>query len=66
VRNHPFVDGNKRAAFVSIGLFLGLNGLSLNADQAEATRVMFAVADGSVDEVSLAAWIRAHMTAATD
>src|SRR5438270_11691554 len=36
-KNHPFVDGNKRAAFLSVGLFLHLNGYRLEASQAEAT-----------------------------
>lgn len=59
-RNHPFVDGNKRAAFLAIGLFLGLNGARLLADQAEATTTMLAVAAGEVDEGELADWLRAH------
>lgn len=57
-RNHPFADGNKRAAFLSIGVFLALNGLRLTADQVEAIQTMQAVADGSLDEAGLAAWIQ--------
>lgn len=57
-RNHPFVDGNKRAAFLSIGVFLALNGLRLAADQVDAIQTMLAVADGSLDEQGLAAWIQ--------
>ncbi len=57
-RNHPFVDGNKRAAFLSIGVFLALNGLRLAADQVDAIQTVLAVADGSLDEQGLAAWIR--------
>ena len=60
-KNHPFADGNKRAAFLSIGLFLGLNGKRLVADKAEATRVMLAVAAGELSEVDFAEWIRTHM-----
>jgi death-on-curing family protein len=41
-RNHPFLDGNKRTAFLAIGLFLLKNGYVLDADDAEATRAMFA------------------------
>ena len=61
-RNHPFVDGDKRAAFMAIGLFLGRNGYRLQADKAEAARTMFEVASGQVSEDELASWIRAHMT----
>ena len=60
-KNHPFVDGNKRAAFLSVGLFLALNGQRLVATQAEATLVMFDVAASAVDESSFAIWIRSHM-----
>lgn len=61
VRNHPFVDGNKRAAFLAVGLFLGLNGFQLVADQVDATRTVFALAAGEMDEPDFAAWIRAGM-----
>jgi len=59
-KNHPFVDGNKRAAFLAVGLFLALNGHRLHATQADATLTMLAVAAGDVDEQAFAAWIRAH------
>ncbi len=61
-KNHPFVDGNKRAAFLSIGLFLFLNGLRLTASQADATLTMLAVAAGDIDEPALAQWLREHTT----
>ena len=57
-RNHPFVDGNKPVAFLSIGLFLAINGLRLVARQADATLTMLAVAAGEVDEAALGDWIR--------
>lgn len=57
-KNHPFVDGNKRVAFLSVGLFLFLNGYRLTAGQAEATVVMLDVAAGDLDEAAFAAWIR--------
>jgi death on curing protein len=60
-KNHPFVDGNKRAAFLSLGLFLMLNGWRLNASQAEATLTMQDVAAGLVNEGALASWIREHL-----
>jgi len=60
-KNHPFVDGNKRAAFLSVGLFLGLNGWRLTASQAEATVAMFELAAGQWDEATFAAWLRQHL-----
>lgn len=62
-KNHPFVDGNKRAAFLSAGLFLFLNGYRLTAGQAEATVVMLDVAAGDLDEAAFSAWIRANSKA---
>ena len=59
-KNHPFVDGNKRAAFLAVGLFLALNGHRLDATQADATLTMLGVAAGDIDEPAFAAWIRAH------
>jgi death-on-curing protein len=59
-KNHPFADGNKRAAFLAVGLFLALNGQRLVATQADATLTMFAVAAGELDDVAFADWIRAH------
>lgn len=56
-RNHPFVDGNKRAAFLSIGLFLAVHGLRLVADQLDAIQTILAVAGGELEESALAAWI---------
>ena len=60
VKNHPFVDGNKRAGFLSVGLFLGLNRYRLHATQVDATLAMLALAAGDLDERAFAAWIRAH------
>ncbi len=59
-KNHAFVDGNKRAAFLAVGLFLGLNGYRLVATQAEATLTMLGVAAGEIEEEAFAAWIREH------
>ena len=59
-RNHPFVDGNKRTAFVAVELFLDLNGFDLLADDAECVLTMLALAAGDLDERAFAAWIRAH------
>lgn len=57
-QNHPFVDGNKRAAFLAVGLFLGLNGHRLTASQAEATVAIFGLAAGDIDEPTFTAWLR--------
>ena len=62
-RNHPFVDGNRRAAFLATGLLLALNGYRLVADQADATVAMLALAAGELDEASFAAWLRTHLKA---
>ena len=59
-KNHAFVDGNKRAAFLSIGLFLAVNGYRLKADQVDAIQTMLAVAGGELDEQGLSAWIAEH------
>jgi len=60
-KNYAFVDGNKRAAFLSIGLFLGLNGYKSKATQVDATLTMLAVAAGEIDEQSFAVWIRKNV-----
>ena len=60
-QNHPFVDGNKRAAFLATGLFLYLNGYRLNVSQAEATVMVLGLAAGEVSEGDFAAWLRAHV-----
>ena len=59
--NHPFVDGNKRTAFVTMELFLDLNGWTLTADDTDCIPPMEAVAAGQMTEADLAAWIRAHL-----
>lgn len=62
-RNHPFVDGNKRTAFATMIVFLGLNGLDLTATSEEATAVMLSLAAGEIDEAVLTRWIADHMAA---
>lgn len=57
-RNHPFVDGNKRTAWVAARLFLRLNGAQLTFDKAEATIMMQQLAAGDLDEAAVAAWFR--------
>ena len=60
-KNHPFIDGNKRTAFVAVELFLLLNGLELIADDGDCVMTMLAVAAGGLDEPAFAAWLRAHI-----
>jgi death-on-curing protein len=57
-RNHPFVDGNKRAAFGSLIVFLGLNGIDLDAPPEHATAIILAMAAGDIDEDGLTRWTR--------
>jgi death on curing protein len=66
VRNHPFNDGNKRAGFLAIGLFLARNGRELTADQVEAIAVILRLAEGKMTESELAAWIRQNQGHARD
>ncbi len=63
IRNHAFADGNKRAAFLATGLFLGLNGHRLVTGQADATLTMLALAAGDLSEDEFAQWLRAHIQA---
>lgn len=64
-KNHPFVDGNKRAAFLALGLFLYSNEQRLTATQAEATLAVLAVAASEWDEPTLAAWLRERIAPRT-
>jgi death on curing protein len=57
-RNHAFVDGNKRAAFAALIVFLGLNGIEFDVPPPAATAIILALAAGEVSEESLARWIR--------
>ncbi|TXI79548.1 MAG: type II toxin-antitoxin system death-on-curing family toxin [Dechloromonas sp.] len=62
-RNHPFIDGNKRTAFVCTELFLALNGYALVASDVDCVMIMLAVAAGEMDETEFAAWLRANIAA---
>ena len=59
-RNHPFIDGNKRTAFVAVELFLRINGVELSADDQDCVMTMLAVAAGTLEEAAFADWLRAH------
>ena len=61
--NHPFVDGNKRAAFHAMVLFLRINGLKLAAEQGEAAAIIYALAAGELDVERLAEWLRRNVQA---
>ncbi len=62
-RNHPFVDGNKRTAWVVARLFLKLNGCELTYTEAQAITMMLSLAAGDVTENELAQWFREHLAA---
>ena len=57
VRNHPFVDGNKRVAFLAVALFLSEHDLEVTASDEAVVTVMLSLAEGSMDEGSFAAWL---------
>lgn len=57
-RNHPFVDGNKRASFLALITFLGLNGIDFVVPETDAAAAILALAAGEIDEDGLTRWIR--------
>ncbi len=59
-RNHGYIDGNKRVAFMAMAVFLDLNGWTLQAPEVDVVRVVLAVAAGTLNETELAGWLRAH------
>ena len=59
-KNHPFVDGNKRTAFLCVYTFLGLNGFELNADESEAAAITLDLASGEVSEKEFSTWLKAN------
>lgn len=62
-RNHPFVDGNKRAAFLSLITFLGLNGADFVVSEADAAVIIRDLAAGTVSEEGLSRWIADNLPA---
>ena len=65
-KNHGFVDGNKRVAFVAAYVFLGLNGYDLDASEPDVATMMEGVAAGRVREAALATWFREHLTSLSE
>ncbi len=59
-RNHPFIDGNKRTAFLAAYVFLSINGLQLVADEVSATQSMLGLSAGDMSEEEFAGWLRAN------
>jgi len=57
LRNHPFADGDKRAAFAGLGLFLDLNGYALTCTEVEETAIVPRAAGGEIDEAEWTAWV---------
>ncbi len=61
IKNHAFVDGNKRAAFLAVGMFLYLNGFRLTASQVDATRSILSLAASELSEEQFAEWVRKNV-----
>lgn len=59
VKNHPFLDGNKRAGFMAAYVFLGANGQDVNASEADAVVQTLALAAGEIDQAEYAVWLKA-------
>ena len=62
-RNHPFVDGNKRTAYVALELFLETNGLRFAADDADSVLMMLRMAARDIDDVDFIDWVRRNSVA---
>lgn len=62
VRNHPFVDGNKRIGYAAADVFLRLNGMKLSAPIDDAERTVLALAAGELSREALQAWFERHVT----
>ncbi|HEY0971787.1 MAG TPA: type II toxin-antitoxin system death-on-curing family toxin [Gemmatimonadales bacterium] len=61
IRNHPFVDGNKRVGHAVLEVFLVLNGHELHATVDEAEQLVLGVAAGQIDRAEFLGWVRAHL-----
>jgi death on curing protein len=65
-KNHAFLDGNKRIAFVAANVFLLLNGFEIDASEPETVHIMLGVADGSLTRDEFAVWIRSRLVPFTE
>lgn len=66
LRNHPFADGNKRAAFLALSMFLNANRFRLTADPLDAGNIFFNAAAGQLDEDTLVVWVSSNSVALED
>lgn len=66
VKNHPFLDGNKRIGFMAAYIFLGANGWELDASEEEAVERTLALAAGAIEEADYAAWLERTSVALAD
>jgi death-on-curing protein len=66
IRNHPFVDGNKRAGHAAMEVFLILNGYAIEADIGEQERIVLGVAKGDLDREVFTTWLGAHVVEKAD
>ncbi len=66
IKNHPFIDGNKRTGYIAAELFLALNGYSLGADDVDATLTTLKLAASEISEARFADWVRTHLAPLTD
>lgn len=64
VRNHPFIDGNKRTGFLAAYVFLAVNGLEIDASEADVVVTMLALAAGELGDEAFSVWLRANVTPA--
>lgn len=58
IRNHPFVDGNKRTGFLAAYVFLNINGWQLNSSEVEAVNAVLALAGSEIDETGFSSWLK--------
>ena len=65
-RNHPYVDGNKRTAFLAAYIFLKINNLSITANEVDATQAVLALASGQSSETDFAEWLRRNTQKSDD
>jgi death-on-curing protein len=63
-KNHPFVDGNKRVAFVVTRVFLGMNGIAFDPPEAEAVVMVEGLASGAVTQMQFTSWVEKHSESA--